>query len=217
MLQRDARIYETEQNSNMDGGRFRTPRTARSLSQMYQEAIEIPPTLEAKTADAVGPKETETGQCSGSRGYRKRGTERTDELEEGNWYHSAHLIEEIDQHVYLVKASEEPGAETNMYDLPTLIKMFPAYAENCKRFAEEADEFEEDNFIACAVYSLCEPTHKQKRHNIYRRLAYAAGYFDCTELPEYMYSVVRETWSFEGEKFDKFLPTHVRKQRKRRN
>jgi hypothetical protein len=98
-----------------------------------------------------------------------------------------------------VKASDELGVATTMYDLPNLIKIFIAYAKNCKHFAEEEDTFELDNFIACSVYSLCKPRHKQKHHNVYRRLAYAAGYFGCTELPKYMYSVIRETLSFNGE------------------
>jgi hypothetical protein len=105
-------------------------------------------------------------------------------------------VEEISKHVFMVRDSDSPTAATTVYDLAALGNMFRAFAEECKHFAQLEDDFDADEFLACSVYALCKPTPKQQRHNVYRQLAYAARYFDCTELSDFIYTVARETWSY---------------------
>jgi hypothetical protein len=93
------------------------------------------------------------------------------------------------------------GATETIYDPDTITTMFPEFAEACKEFAAELGYPSANAFIICAVFTIDQEANNQKRYQIYRHLATAAGFRGRTKFPDYLEKAVKDTWSTVGEEF----------------
>jgi hypothetical protein len=90
-------------------------------------------------------------------------------------------------------------------DIEYLSKEFPAYTKAVIEFVEREQFLEANQFISVAAYTLIHSNNKKKRYEVYRRLAWAAGYVGRTQYPPELEEAIKSTWSDPGETFTGFI------------
>lgn len=176
----------------------RIPRTRKQMASIYNDALDIPLDSElqetcegesiqnesmATAADSL-PDSTSSELHPPRRRAKKAKKSRKPAIEELGEF----------------KFSFFDGLNDHPYDVASLSALFPQFATACKTFAQE-QELPFETFISVAAYSLPEDTNRKKRFQVYRRLAWAAGWADRTKLPDYLEQAVKSTWSESGEEF----------------
>lgn len=117
-------------------------------------------------------------------------------------------LNEVAPHSYMV-TWEVPGGtiEQHSMSMSEIESKFPEWCTAVRDTHEELNPAVPiDHFLRIASISFSETVMKKRRFQVYRHVAWAAGFAERTKLPTQLELAIKNTWCSEEEEFVGFIP-----------
>lgn len=117
-------------------------------------------------------------------------------------------LNEVAPHEYLVTWEVSGGLTMNhSMTMSQIEAKFPEWCcaiRDCHQDLNPAVPL--DHFLRIAAISFCETIMKKRRFQVYRHVAWAAGFAERTQLPPQLELAIKNEWHTEEESFVGFIP-----------